>query len=104
VPYDFWVDLYVDPNPPPQGHGDLWDPPRCVYGGAWKVTSGVPAFGAVTLTTHQFKPSFSLWPGTLPSGPHVLYAQVDSYGGGMGMVYEDNEENNLLGPVSITIP
>jgi hypothetical protein len=104
VPYPFWVDLYVDPNPPPQGHGDLWDPPRCVYGGAWKITAGVPAYGVVTVTTNQFSPSYSIWPDTLPSGSHVLYAQADAYGGELGMVYEDNEDNNLFGPIPITIP
>jgi hypothetical protein len=104
VPYDFWVDLYVDPSPPPQKHGDLWDPPRCVYGGAWKVTGDVPAFGAITLSTRQFSASYSYWPETLPSGAHVLYAQVDAYGGDMGMVYEDNESNNIHGPIPIAIP
>ncbi len=100
VPYAFWVDLYVDPNPVPTSVNQLWDPPRCIYGGAWFVTAEVPAGGALTLSTAHFEPSYSNWP-TVLSGSHVLYAQVDAYGADTGLINEDNEGNNIYGPVPL---
>lgn len=100
VTHNFWVDLYVDPNPPPAAPGDIWDPPRCSYGVAWFVTADIPADGTLTLNTDQRDHARSYWPTTLPAGSHVLYAQVDSYGGPQGYITEDNEGNNIAGPTT----
>jgi hypothetical protein len=97
---NFWVDLYVDPNPPPAAPGDLWDPPRCSYGGSWFVDTDIAAYGSLALSTSQLDPDHSYWPDTLPPGSHVLYVQVDSYGGPQGYVLEDNEDNNIAGPTA----
>jgi len=103
IPYPFWVDLYVDPNPPPVQPNDLWNPPRCIYGVAWYVTTEVPAGGQLTLRTVNLDPAYSIWPEKLPAGVHTFYAQVDAYGSSIGMIQEDNEGNNITGPVQFTI-
>ncbi len=82
----FWVDLYVDPNPPPTGVNQVWNDGRSVYGAVWGVTSPIAnlalplAPGAVmTLTVGDvfYVPAFSALPPAFVPGMTV-YVQVDS--------------------------
>jgi hypothetical protein len=107
----FWVDVYIDPNPPPSAVNQLWQD-LASQGLVWGVTA--PAMplapgAAVTLTVGDayFWPDLSLvnWP--LPAGTPV-YAQVDSYNAetNYGAVLETHEivggpYNNILGPVYV---
>jgi len=107
----FWVDVYVDPNPPPSHVNQLWQD-LAPQGLVWGVTA--PAMplapgAAVTLTVGDlyFWPDLSqvTWP--LPAGTPV-YAQVDSYNEltNYGAVLEYHEiygypYNNILGPVLV---
>jgi hypothetical protein len=105
---EFWVDLYVDPDPLP-AYNDPWSD-VAEQGGVWGITTaGLPlAPGqALTLTVSSAGGDFFYWPElshlSWPlSATAQLYAQVDStnletdYGG----VQEADETNNLYGPAS----
>jgi len=113
---EFWVDLYIDPNPPPAAANDVWNDGRCIHGIAWGVTDPVAPGQTVTLVfngTYYWPYPLSNFPGSLQAGQGVLaYAQVDAandntdYGG----VLESHEPpgsgpdyNNILSK-TITIP
>jgi hypothetical protein len=107
----FWVDVYIDPDPPPSAVNQPWQY-LASQGLVWGVTT--PAMplapgAAVTLTVGDvyFWPELSLanWP--LPAGTAV-YAQADSYNDATnyGAVLESHEitggpYNNILGPVYV---
>ncbi len=106
----FWVDVYVNPNPPPTGVGQTWDDLGS-QGLVWEIPhSALGALkpgGQITLNVGDafYRTGLSRinWP--LPSGT-VLYAQVDSAGGLYGDVVENHESiggpyNNILGPVIV---
>jgi uncharacterized repeat protein (TIGR01451 family) len=104
---DFWVDLYIDPDPTvPVGLNVVWND-VCTYGKAWFVRQNLAPGQQVVLSTNDpDDPSFpsdrySNWPGGFDSaGPHELWVMVDSYGApSVGAVIEYNEGNNILGPV-----
>jgi PKD repeat protein len=110
----FWVDAYVDPNPPPTAVNQIWwDQNRSLQGVAWAVDEPfVPLEpGAViTLTSRDpnVSPERTLFQGNLPVGTPI-YAQVDSYNyqTDYGAVLERQEMlglpyNNILGPVYST--
>ena len=105
----FWVDVYIDPDPPPSAVNQPWQS-LASQGLVWGVTALPLAPGAsVTLEVGDayFWPDLSLvnWP--LPAGTAV-YAQVDSYNEATtyGAVQESHEiaggpYNNIRGPVYV---
>ena len=111
---EFYVDLYVNPNPVPTGVNQVWDDGRSTQGIVWGVlSSAFPALqpgGVLTLTLGDayILPALSNFSGPLPAGAPV-YVQVDSantlttYGG----VLENHEiaggaYNNILGPITVS--
>ena len=80
---DFWVDLYVNPNPPPTGVNQIWSDGRSAQGAVWGVTaSAFPSLapgGSLTLTLNgtYYAAEYSNISGPLPADA-VLYAQADS--------------------------
>jgi len=109
VTEEFWVDVYLDPEPPPSGVNQPWTE-LCAEGLVWGVVPpALPLWPgeAVTLTVGDayFWPSHSyvVWP--IEEGSAV-YAQADSYNLATtyGAVQELHEVtgapyNNILGPV-----
>ena len=109
VNQSFWVDLYVDPVPVPQGPNEIW-PNLSSYGATWGVTGAALPLGPGETLTLTFGDAYyvadlSRLPETLAAGS-ALYVQVDSanvattYGG----VFESHEisgdpYNNVFGPV-----
>ena len=109
---EFWVDLYVNPNPIPTGVNQVWSDGRSAQGMVWGVQVLPIAPGDVVTLTYgdaYYWPSYSRFSGSLPAGTPV-YAQVDSanrdttYGG----VLENHEilggiYNNISGPAFPTL-
>ncbi len=102
---EFWVDVYVDPDPVPSGVNQIWNA-LCTEGLVWGVTDGVQPGEAITLTVggDYYRPEYSHFSGTLASGTPV-YAQVDSANADTtyGAVLESHEitggeYNNIAGP------
>jgi hypothetical protein len=95
----FWVDFYINPQPPPTGTNIPWntacgmDP---CYGIAWHVTNGLKAGQSITLTSTagSYDSDYTIWPGMFSVGTSDLYVYVDSWGGPNGAVDEINESNN----------
>jgi uncharacterized repeat protein (TIGR01451 family) len=107
----FWVDLYVDPDRPPQSANDTWQLSG-TQGAVWGVTAPLMPGEAITLTwgdaSFWAEQSHIEWP--LPTGT-PLYAQADSANTGShhGAVLEGHEVlhgpyNNILGPLPTTEP
>jgi len=106
----FWVDLYLNPDPPPAAVNDVWSDGRCAQGMVWGVsaTGGLPLYPGDRLTltpddAHYWSPYSTMsWP--VPAG-QTIYAQVDSAGDpAYGGVLECHEAfggvyNNISGPV-----
>ncbi len=88
----FFIDLYVDPVSPPDDRADLGT--YYEYGPS----------GLAPGQTHQVSFSHTFGSG----GDHTLYAQVDTYDGfsgspDYGIIQENNEGNNIYGPVSVSV-
>ncbi len=111
VEESFWVDAYVNPNPPPTAVNQIWwDQNRSQQGVAWAVTDPIVPIApgqVITLTSTDayVSPERTYFTGTLPVGTPI-YAQVDSYNfyTNYGAVRERHEMlglpyNNILGPV-----
>jgi ELWxxDGT repeat protein len=105
---DFWVDVYVDPDPVPTAVNQIW-PTLADQGLVWGVTADLAAGEAITLTVGDgyYVPSYSYVAWPLESGVPV-YAQVDSANAGTtyGAVRESHEiagdpYNNITGPVLV---
>ncbi len=96
----FWVDLYLDPVGTPRP-GVRWDE-VCDEGVAWRV-SGLGGGESTTLRSDQGAPNYTYWTGRLAAqpDPHLLYAVVDVWPGPPGAVEEDEEGDNVLGPVEV---
>jgi hypothetical protein len=107
---EFWVDLYVNPNPPPTGVNQTRETLGC-QGLVWGVTeSALPWLGpggllTLTLDSIYYRPDLSdiTWP--LTTGVPI-YVQVDSANTltNYGAVLENHEitglpYNNILGPI-----
>jgi uncharacterized repeat protein (TIGR01451 family) len=82
ITQEFWVDLYVNPNPPPTGVNQIWKDGRSAHGIVWGVTTDtlpLAVGGTITLTVggayYRSDLSDMSWP--LPVGT-VIYVQVDS--------------------------
>jgi subtilisin-like proprotein convertase family protein/archaellum component FlaG (FlaF/FlaG flagellin family) len=107
---EFWVDVYIDPDPPPTAVNQIWND-IASEGLVWGVTADLRPGEVLTLTIgdayYQAAYSHVHWP--LPIGIPV-YAQVDSsnantlYGGVLEM-HEviGGAYNNIAGPVSATV-
>jgi uncharacterized repeat protein (TIGR01451 family) len=75
---DFWVDLYIDPEPIPTAVNQTW-PQLCDEGLTWGVTEDL-APGAtliLTLSSPYFNADYSNFGGTFTDGMDI-YVQVDS--------------------------
>jgi hypothetical protein len=111
---DFWVDLYVKPNPVPTGVNQTWSDGRSAKGIVWGVviSPAMPlASGSVLTLTYG---GADCWLdlsnyGMIPVGTPV-YKQVDSANtettyGAVLETHEINDEayNNILGPVMSTL-
>ncbi|MBP7691746.1 MAG: tandem-95 repeat protein [Anaerolineales bacterium] len=113
----FWVDFYVNPNPPPTAANQPWDR-RCgltpCVGIAWFVPGPLAPGQSVTLdsTATSYYGRNTVWSGALPSGANALYLYVDSWNCDPstsacvadGAVLEGDETNNRfartgLGPL-----
>lgn len=95
----FWVDLYLNPDRPPQTN-DLWHD-RCTlrpcFGVAWGVTQILQPGEQITLSTGSgYDPLRTYWLGWLANGTTTIYALADSWNtvGTSGAVIESNETNN----------
>jgi len=105
----FWVDLFINPSSPPTVANVTWHQ-RCgmkpCFGLAWQVPDGLRAGESVTLTSTQFPPGYSIWPGWFAAGTTDLYLYVDSYNPpfAYGAVPESSEGNNQfhLGGLTVT--
>ncbi len=113
VAHEFWVDLYVNPTPPPTAVNHIWQDGRSTQGVVWGVTvdalPSLRAGGTFTLTLGDayYWPTLSNFPGGLPSGTPI-YVQVDSAhtASAFGGVLENHEitglpYNNISGPVLV---
>lgn len=98
----FWVDLYLDPTALPTP-GVRWDQ-ICSEGVAWQVP-GLGAGQSLTLRSDQGAPNYTYWIGSFADqpDPHQLYAVVDVWPGPPGAVVEDREDDNVLGPVNVSM-
>ena len=110
---DFWVDLYIDPHNIPSVNvpwqqlcASPWPAANCL-GVVWHITDTVLPGATITVSTRsQINDSaYSHWPGYFSQpGPHRLYVQVDSFGpSAYGAVLEQEENNNLIGPINFEI-
>ena len=116
---EFWVDFYVDPNPPPTRVNDVWYDGRSEQGIVWLITAPslpINPGDVVTLTYSTdtdaaniyYSPDYSNFTGNLSEGTKV-YAQVDSANiyDEFGGVLENHEcengiYNNVYGHVLST--
>jgi hypothetical protein len=102
----FWVDLYIDPREVPQPNR-IWTD-ISTFGAAWRVY-GLKAGESRTLSTLQ--PNDPRDPDSRYSnfatfaGNGTIYVLVDSFTEtqASGVIEERNEDNNLFGPVAVTI-
>jgi hypothetical protein len=87
---NFWVDVYIDPDPVPSHVGQIW-PDLAEQGLVWGVSADLAPGEVLTLTVggDYYSIIYSeviTWP--LPAGTQV-YAHVDSY-------HPDNTYGNVL--------
>jgi hypothetical protein len=80
------------------------------FGKAWLIHDDIPGGSSLVIHTDQPDDSeepdavYSNWPGWFVSaGEHVLFAQVDAYGQQWGYVFEDDESDNVFGPMSVSV-
>jgi len=79
---DFWIDVYIDPDPAPTGVNQVWYDGRCEQGIVWGVAaSQTPMAPGATLTLtiedQYWSERYSNFTGALPAGTEV-WAQVDA--------------------------
>lgn len=108
---EFWIDVYVDPDPPPTGVNQLWND-LGAQGLVWGVAlPALPLLPGESLTLSvgdaYFWPSYSYVEWPLEEGTAV-YAQADSYNptttyGAVREVHEatGGPYNNIAGPVYV---
>jgi len=97
----FWVGLFIDPPVAPtvnsafapDGQGALWYVPR------------LAADEMQTLSLADADDRYSTFRGRLSPGKHELYVYVDSYSteGEVGLVAEGDENNNVMGPLTVEV-
>jgi hypothetical protein len=79
---DFWVDVYIDPDPVPTGVNQVWYDGRSKQGIVWGVTASQTPMNPgdiITLRINDpyYSSYYSTFAGPLPSGTEV-WAQVDA--------------------------
>lgn len=108
---DFWVELYVNPQPAPSRVDQLWSE-LGIQGGVWGVLQDLAPGDSITLSVGDrfYYAEYSTLPGVLAAGT-TLYVQVDSWNEETtyGAVLEGHEStgqptNNILGPVTLSQP
>jgi hypothetical protein len=108
----FWVDLYVNPDPPPtranQPFDSLCASVEDCYGIVWYVAGGLGPGQSVPLSSLSgYVEDYTRWPGYfVERGTHNLYAFADSWNDPVwyGAVSEQTEGlDNRYGPVSVMI-
>jgi hypothetical protein len=104
----FWVDLFINPSAPPTASNIIWNE-RCALEPCFGITWSVPGLAvgeSITLTSNNFPPGYSIWPGWFAAGMTDLYLYVDSWNPGVasGAVAESSESNNAahLGGLTVT--
>jgi hypothetical protein len=108
---EFWVDVYLNPNPAPTHVNQTWNQLGS-QGLVWGVTeTALPQLvpgSLLTLTDGYYQPDYSRVSWPLPAGVPV-YAQVDSADAltTWGAVLENHEilgglYNNILGPAYVS--
>lgn len=111
----FWVDAYVNPNPPPQQLNHVWHDGRSARGAVWGVdgagTLPLAPGQSLTLTLDSplLNPALSVLPGLSPGD--VVYAQADSAStidAVNGAVRESHEASgaayNNISSIQVTLP
>ena len=97
---DFWIDVYMDPDPPPTGVNDVWYDGRSEQGIVWGVDASLAPMApgdTITLAIDDayYSERYSTFAGPLAAGTEI-WAQVDAvnletdYGG----VLEAHEAND----------
>ena len=102
---NFWVDLYLDPETPPEVN-QPWTELCYPYGAAWFVESLAPGETlTLTISDAHYQTDQSRWPDAYPAGDHALWAYADSWGYPQpwGGVRERDEDNNRYGPVTLSV-
>jgi hypothetical protein len=79
---DFWVDVYIDPDPVPTGVNQVWYDGRSEQGIVWGVTASQTPMNpgdVITLRINDqyYSSHYSSFAGSLPGGTQV-WAQVDA--------------------------
>ena len=109
---EFWVDVYINPDPVPTGVNQIWND-LCDEGLVWGITADALPLDPgdviiLTIGDAYYWPEYSNFSGSLPTGTQV-YAQVDSASTETtyGAVLENHEitggpYNNVSGPVYST--
>jgi len=102
---DFWVDLYLDPETPPEVN-QPWTELCYPYGAAWFVDALSPG-ETLTLTIDgaHYQADQSRWPVAYPAGEHEVWTYTDSWGYPQpwGGIRETDESNNRYGPVTFSV-
>jgi hypothetical protein len=105
---EFWVDVYIDPSPPPTEANEIWND-MCEQGLVWGVTTDLAPGQVLTLTFGDayYTSTYSAITWPLAEGVEV-YAQVDAWNPdtSYGAVLETHEDsggayNNVVGPVLV---
>jgi hypothetical protein len=96
----FWVDIYFDPNPAPPPLNRTWHS-IASHGAHWGVTQPLAPGETLTLTLNG--PYYAGGSSSFPAGAQI-YAYVDSinYATTYGNIKENNEANNVFGPIVST--
>lgn len=114
IPPNFWVDLYINPQDPPEQAGDVWQN-RCTsspcLGLSWQVGTSIDPDQMLTLSSQASDPHLSSdlteWDGFFATGgTKELWVFVDSWGGSDdpdGFITESDEFNNRFGPVQVEV-
>lgn len=110
VEEDFWVDLYVNPDPVPTTVNQTWEF-LADQGAVWGVSASILPGASLTIHVNDsyYMAQLSNLPAQFLTGTQ-LYAQVDSAydGSPVGAILESHEMtsspyNNIMGPVSISL-
>ncbi|MBN1315671.1 MAG: DUF11 domain-containing protein [Anaerolineales bacterium] len=115
----YWVDFYIDPDPVPTEANMPWEvvtgEPH--YGISWQVWAPIYPGETIELISKPFNAWYqpfgydvahTVWWDSFAKDSHELYLYVDSWNPytvepPIGVVRESNEDNNLYGPIPITI-
>jgi hypothetical protein len=115
----YWVDFYINPDPVPTEPNMPWEEvtgePH--YGISWQVWAPIYPGETIELISEPYDATLrpfgydvehTVWPDRFPSAASELYLFVDSWNPytenpPIGVIRESDEENNLYGPIPITV-